>query len=85
MTAIRRLLEASKVNKICLSSGVLSADTGTADVEADNLFSLFIVRSVISFVVVLHLLVPKPIGLSDGCNLCGNLVAYGSVLTWVEQ
>ena len=43
-----------KGNGICLSGGVPSADLGTIGVEAENLFSSFIARSVMSFVVVLH-------------------------------
>jgi hypothetical protein len=43
-----------KGNKICLSSGVLSTDAETVDIEAENPFSLFIARLVMTFVVVLH-------------------------------
>jgi hypothetical protein len=44
-------------------------------VEAENLFSLFIARPVMSFVVCVALLMREPVGLSGGCSLCGNLVA----------
>jgi hypothetical protein len=40
-----------KGNRICLSSGVPSADAGTVDVEAENPFSSFIAQSVMNFVV----------------------------------
>lgn len=43
-----------KGNRICLSGGVPSADSGTVGVESENLFSSFIARPVMSFVVVLH-------------------------------
>jgi hypothetical protein len=45
-----------KGNRICLSSGVPSADAGTVDIEAENPFSSFIARSVMKFVVCIALL-----------------------------
>ena len=42
--AMHWLLEVSKVNRICLSSGVPSADAGTVDVEAENPFSSLLGR-----------------------------------------
>ena len=38
-----------KGNRICLSGGVPSADSGTVGVEAENLLSSFIVWPVMSF------------------------------------
>ena len=47
-----------KGNRICLSGGVPPADAGTVGVEAENLFSSFIARPVMSFVAVLNQIGP---------------------------
>ncbi len=43
-----------KGDRICLSSGVPSADAETVDIESENPLLSFIARSVMNFVVVLH-------------------------------
>jgi hypothetical protein len=62
-----------KGNQICLSGGVPSADSGIVGVEAENLFSSFIARPVMSFDVCVALLMREAVRLSDRCSLYGNL------------
>lgn len=64
-----------KNNRISFSGGVPSADSRTISVEAENLFSSFIARPVMSFDVCVALLMREAVTLSDRCSLCGNLVA----------
>lgn len=61
-----------KGNRICLSGGVPSADSGTVGVETENLSSL-IAWLVLSFDVCVALLMREAVRLSDTCSLCGNL------------
>lgn len=65
------LLEASRVDRICLSSGVPSADAGIVDVEAENPFLSTIVRSVIIALLMRGTQSDQSPALS--------------IITWVEQ
>ena len=75
LTAIHRLLGV-KGNRIYLSGGVPSAGSGTVGVEAENLLLSFIARPVMSFVVLCCIIDVGTRRISDGCSLCGNLIAY---------
>lgn len=69
-----------KGNMIYLSGSILSVGIGTVDIEAENLFLLFITWADHKLCYCIILLMRKLIGLSNRCSLCGNLVTYRVIL-----
>ena len=72
--------EGIKGNINCLSGSVLSAGIKTVDIEAENLFLLFIVWASYKFRCCIILLIQELINLLDRYSLYSNLITYKVVL-----